>query len=129
LTRASSLTLTGEEHKRLGGKLTTSPRDLTTREHSLPWALSSFPRFLGQVKNALSADTVPTVAGGACSRTVNAGSGLRVRRVAIAVRGVSKRPAAGGVGGPANAIAPAGTARNVAGSKASGTACVSANDS
>ncbi len=107
----------------------TSPRDWTTREHSLPWARRSFPTFLGQVKNALWADTVPTVAGGACSRTVNAGSGLRVRRVAIAACAVSKRPAAGGVGGPANAIAPAGTARHVAGSKASATACVSVSAS
>ena len=129
MTRACSPTPTGEGHKRLGGKLITSPRDLTTREHFLPWALSSFSTFLGQVKNVLSADTVPTVAGDACSRTVNAGSDLRARKVAIAARTVRKRRAAGGVGGRANATAPAGTARNVAGSKASGTAHVNGNDS
>ena len=41
-----SPTPTGEKHKRLGGKLIASHRDLTTREQYLPWARRSFPTLL-----------------------------------------------------------------------------------
>jgi hypothetical protein len=121
-------TPTGEGHKRLGGKLITSPRDLTTRESSLPWAHGSFATFLGRVKNAPSADTGPMAVGGACSRAVNAGSVPRTRSPATAAGTVNRRRGSGGAGGPANATGPARTARNAAASKAGVTACVGGNE-
>ena len=124
-----SPTPTGEEHKRLGRKLVTSHRDLTTREHSLPWAHRSFPTFVVLVKHTRCAGIVPMAAGGAGSRVVNAGSGHRGRSVATAAWIVSKRRGAGVVGGPVNVIAPASRARNAAASKASGIVNVSGNAS
>ena len=85
-----------------------SPPRLDLREQNLPWAhLSIF----------VLATTIKAVGGAchqgvACCKAVNGGSGLAIRKAAMAVQLASKQPGGGGAGMPVSAIGPARRARN-----------------
>ena len=112
----------GEGHNRLGGKVATSPRDSTTREHHLPWARCSIPADPRRVKDSPAPAPTRTAAAGACSRGVSAGSAHPAPRPVTAPRPASGPPATGGAGGPPSATAPPTTASNAAATRANATA-------
>jgi hypothetical protein len=85
--------------------------------------------FFVMVKHTLGAGAVRLAVASVCSRDVNAGFSHRGRNVAIAASAVSKQRAAGVVGGPASATAPASRARSVAESKVNAIASVNGNAS
>lgn len=85
-------------NKRLGGKVATSPRDLTTWEHHLPWPRCSIPTPSRLVKASRADAPTRTATAAASSRAANAGSARPGPRPVTAPQPVSTPPAAGDVG-------------------------------
>ncbi len=79
-----------------------SLRDLNSGSNRLPWT-----RIILSVTSASGQRAVIIGPGVVCSRDANGCSGRGVRKHGIAVRPVSKRLGAGGVGGRVSAIEPA----------------------
>jgi hypothetical protein len=108
--------------KRLGGKVATSPRDSTAREHHLPWARCSIPADPRRVKDSPAPAPSRTAAAGACSRAASAGSAPPAPRLVTAPRLASGLHASGGAGGPPSATAPPTPASNAAATRANAIA-------
>jgi hypothetical protein len=116
-----------EGRKRLGGKVATSPRDSTTREHHLPWARCSIHAACHLVKDSRAPVLTRTAAAAACSRVANAGSiPLDPRPVTVPWL-ASGPPVTGGAGGLPSVTAPPTTASNVDATKANAIATGSAS--
>jgi hypothetical protein len=116
-----------EGHKRLGGKVATSPRDSTAREHHLPWARCSIPTAPRPVKDFRAPGPDRTAAAAVSSRAASAGSAPAAPRPVTARRPASEPPASGGAGGPPSATAPPITASNAGATRASAIANGSAS--
>jgi hypothetical protein len=108
--------------KRLGGKFAASPRDLTAREHYLPWAQCSIPPACYAVKHARALAPTRTAADAVCSRAANAGSERHGPRPATAPPPVNRPHGAGDAGGPPNATALPTTASSADASRANAIA-------
>jgi hypothetical protein len=98
------------QHQRLGGKIATSPRDLTTWEHCLPWARYTIPSAVRRVKDSCVAAGVRLAAAAACSRAANAGSRPRGPSLGTVPPTARRLPVSGDAGRPPSVTAPATTA-------------------
>jgi hypothetical protein len=118
LNKPFSPTPTGEQEERLGGKLVTSPRDLTTSKYDLRWPAIIFMVFPVLVKNTCSASYRGLVTGVVCSKAADTGFGPGIaERVTAATRAGSRR-SSGGAGVPSKGTVPVRAAANAAVNKA-----------